>query len=83
MTKAQSQEQRKDKPEQGIVRDNKGPEQPAGLVHIACAGKGKPTTHRVMLYGDVGRAEVRIRALETALGMLMDQMLTSPSAHAA
>jgi nicotinamide-nucleotide amidase len=60
-----------------------GPEQPAGLVHIACAGKGKPTTHRVMLYGDVGRAEVRIRALETALGMLMDQMLTSPSAHAA
>ena len=60
-----------------------GPEQPAGLVHFACAATGKPTTHRVMLYGDVGRAEVRLRALETGLGMLMDQMLQSPSAHAA
>jgi nicotinamide-nucleotide amidase len=60
-----------------------GPDQPAGLVHFACARKGKATTHRVMLYGDVGRAEVRIRALETALGMMMDQMLQSPSADAA
>ncbi|HEV2532354.1 CinA family protein [Phenylobacterium sp.] len=60
-----------------------GPEQPAGLVHFACAARGKPTTHRVMLYGDVGRAEVRLRALETSLGMLMDQMLQSPSARAA
>ena len=60
-----------------------GPEQPAGLVHFACAARGKPTTHRVMLYGDVGRAEVRIRALETGLGMMHDQMLQSPSAHAA
>lgn len=60
-----------------------GPEQPAGLVHFACAGKGRATTHRVMLFGDVGRAEVRIRALETALGLMLDQMLQSPSAHAA
>lgn len=60
-----------------------GPDQPAGLVHFACAATGKATTHRVMLYGDVGRAEVRIRALETALGLMMDQMLQSPSAHAA
>ena len=60
-----------------------GPGQPAGLVHFACAARGKPTTHRVMLYGDVGRAEVRIRALETSLGMVMDQMLQSPSANAA
>lgn len=29
MTKPQSQEERKDKPQQGIVRDNKGQEQPA------------------------------------------------------
>jgi nicotinamide-nucleotide amidase len=60
-----------------------GPDQPAGLVHFACAARGKPTTHRVMLYGDVGRAAVRIRALETSLGMMLDQMLQSPSAHAA
>jgi nicotinamide-nucleotide amidase len=52
-----------------------GPEQPAGLVHFACAARGKPTTHRVMRYGDVGRAEVRIRSLQTALGLLQDQML--------
>jgi nicotinamide-nucleotide amidase len=60
-----------------------GPDQPPGLVHFACASKDRPTTHRVMLFGDAGRAEVRIRALETALGLLMDQMLQSPSAHAA
>jgi nicotinamide-nucleotide amidase len=60
-----------------------GPDRPAGLVHFACAGKGRPTTHRVMLFGDVGRAEVRIRALETALGLMMDQLLQSPGAHAA
>jgi nicotinamide-nucleotide amidase len=52
-----------------------GPGQPAGLVHFGCAAKGRPTTHREMRFGDVGRAQVRIRALETALGMLQDQML--------
>lgn len=60
-----------------------GPGQPAGLVHFGCATNTGPTTHRVMLYGDVGRAEVRLRALETALGMLQDQLLQSPSANAA
>lgn len=60
-----------------------GPDQPAGLVHFACAGKGRPTTHRVMMFGDVGRAEVRIRALETALGMIQDQLLQSPGVDAA
>lgn len=59
-----------------------GPDQPAGLVHFACAAKGRPTTHRVMGFGEVGRAEVRIRALETALGLLLDQMM-QPSADAA
>jgi nicotinamide-nucleotide amidase len=59
-----------------------GPEQPAGLVHFACVAKGKPATHRVMRFGDVGRAEIRIRALETALGLLQDQMLhPSTPAH--
>src|SRR3569833_2277304 len=52
-----------------------GPDQPAGLVHFGCAARGKPTTHRVMRYGDIGRAKVRICALETALGLLQDQML--------
>jgi len=65
----------------GFTED--GPNEPGGLVHFACAGKGRPTAHRVMLFGDVGRAEVRIRALEIALGMMLDQMLQSPGAHAA
>jgi nicotinamide-nucleotide amidase len=51
-----------------------GPGQPAGLVHFACARKGGPTIHREMRYGDVGRAKVRVRALETALGLLRDQV---------
>jgi nicotinamide-nucleotide amidase len=52
-------------------------EGPAGLVHFACARKDKPTTHREMHFGDVGRAEVRMRCLETALAMLRDQMTGS------
>jgi nicotinamide-nucleotide amidase len=46
----------------------------AGLVHFAAARKGGPTCHREMRYGDIGRAEVRLRALETALNMMRDQL---------
>lgn len=42
----------------------------AGLVHFAAARKRRPTRHRVERFGDIGRAAVRVRALETALGML-------------
>jgi nicotinamide-nucleotide amidase len=52
-----------------------GPDRPAGLVHLACAARDKPTTHRVIRLGDVGRAKVRLGALEAALGLMMDQML--------
>ena len=51
------------------------PGQPAGLVHFACARTGRPTTHQEMRFGDVGRAQVRIRALETALKMMRDQLV--------
>jgi nicotinamide-nucleotide amidase len=50
------------------------PGQPAGLVHFACARRGGPTAHRTLELGDVGRAQVRIAALETALSMLADQL---------
>src|SRR5882757_4583558 len=43
-----------------------GPGQPAGLVHFACARHGRPTAHRKQELGDIGRAKVRIAALETA-----------------
>lgn len=51
-----------------------GPGQPAGLVHFACARHGSPTAHRKEAFGDVGRAEVRLQALKTALKMLRDQI---------
>jgi len=51
-----------------------GPGQPGGLVHFACARRGQPTTHRKLELGDVGRARVRIAALEIALSMLADQL---------
>lgn len=51
-----------------------GPGQPAGLVHLACAATDRPTTHRVLHLGDIGRAKVRIGAIEAALGLLMDQL---------
>jgi nicotinamide-nucleotide amidase len=57
-----------------------GPGQPAGLVHFACARKDQSTTHREMRFGDIGRAEVRLRALETALAMMRDQMIQAPAA---
>jgi nicotinamide-nucleotide amidase len=58
-----------------------GPGQPAGLVHFACARHGSPTRHRKETFGDVGRAEVRLRALKTALEMMREQM--APAADAA
>ena len=51
-----------------------GPDQPAGLVHFACAAKERGTTHRVMLFGDVGRAEVRLRAMRTGLQLFRDAL---------
>ena len=58
------------------------PGQPAGLVHFACARTGRPTCHQVQTFGDIGRAAVRIAALETALGMLRDAV-AAPRADAA
>jgi nicotinamide-nucleotide amidase len=46
------------------------PGQPAGLVHFACARRRGPTVHRKAEYGDVGRAEVRLHALKSALTLM-------------
>lgn len=51
-----------------------GPGQPAGLVHFALARKGRPTRRLKMTFGDIGRAELRVRALETALTMMRDAL---------
>jgi nicotinamide-nucleotide amidase len=51
-----------------------GPGQPAGLVHFACARRGGPTWHRLERFGDVGRAEVRLRALRVGLTLFRDAL---------
>jgi nicotinamide-nucleotide amidase len=42
---------------------------PVGLVHFGLAVQGRPTEHLERRYGDLGRAEVRGRAVEDALSL--------------
>lgn len=41
-----------------------------GLVHFACARRGRPTVHRAERYGPLGRGGVRIECLKTAAELL-------------
>lgn len=43
---------------------------PVGLVHFGLARKGAPTLHLERRYGDLGRENVRRRAVEDALSLL-------------
>jgi len=45
-----------------------------GLVHIALARRQGPTMHRAMHFGAIGRGPVRVKSLETMLGMLDDAL---------
>jgi nicotinamide-nucleotide amidase len=45
-------------------------EKPVGLVHFACARRGKATVARRERFGDVGRGEVRLASVEVALDLL-------------
>ena len=47
-------------------------EKPEGLVHFACARTGHSTVHVRSEFGALGRAEVRRRSVDQALGMLLD-----------
>lgn len=51
-----------------------GAEGSAGLVHFAVARRGGVTRHRMKRFGPVGRAEVRIRSLDTALRLAWDAL---------
>jgi nicotinamide-nucleotide amidase len=44
-------------------------DKPVGLVHIAAA-RGDSIVHRECRFGDIGRSQVRLRSVETALGLL-------------
>jgi nicotinamide-nucleotide amidase len=43
---------------------------PVGLVHFACARRGKPTVAREERFGDIGRGEVRLASVKIALDLL-------------
>jgi nicotinamide-nucleotide amidase len=47
-----------------------GPGDEEGLVHIALARRGRPTTHREKHFGPVGRGKVRVNSLKVMLEML-------------
>jgi nicotinamide-nucleotide amidase len=47
-----------------------GPDDEPGLVHFACARKGRDTAHREAHFGDIGRGPTRIECLRVALEMI-------------
>ena len=49
-----------------------GPE--PGLVHFACAATGRPTLHREMRFGPIGRGPIRVESMRVALEMI-DEVL--------
>jgi nicotinamide-nucleotide amidase len=53
-------------------------EKPVGLVHFASARRSGPTISREMRYGDLGRSEVRKRAVVTALELLREAADSPP-----
>lgn len=51
-------------------------EKPVGLVHFAVAAHGE-TSARVERFEDLGREEVRLASVRTALGMLLERLQTA------
>ena len=47
-------------------------EKPVGLVHLAAKSRSGGLIHRKILYGDIGRGEVRLATVRTALGMIQE-----------
>ena len=45
-------------------------EKPVGLVHLAAKSRTGALIHRKMLYGEIGRGEVRLATVRTALEMV-------------
>ena len=51
-----------------------GDDQEEGLVHFACARRGKPTVTREEHFGAIGRGPIRIAALGVMLELLEDEL---------
>ncbi|MFB9952689.1 CinA family protein [Rhizobium puerariae] len=47
-------------------------EKPVGLVHLAARSRSGTILHREMRYGDIGRTEVRLATVRTALELLAE-----------
>ncbi|WP_105427674.1 CinA family protein [Neorhizobium tomejilense] len=47
-------------------------EKPVGLVHLAAKNRSGKILHREMRYGEIGRTEVRLATVRTALEMLAE-----------
>ena len=47
---------------------------PVGRVHLACARSGRATRHRMRDCGGIGRAEVRLAAVEDALDLVLAEL---------
>lgn len=43
-----------------------------GLVHLACARRDGPVDHRECHFGAIGRAGIRHKAIDVALGMMIE-----------
>ena len=54
----------------GWAEDMGDPEKPGGLVHFACARRGRPTHHRKAELGVIGRQAFRLACLAIAMEML-------------
>jgi nicotinamide-nucleotide amidase len=50
--------------------DGGSAEKPIGLVHFACARRGKPTVAREERFGDIGRTDVRLASVRVGLDLL-------------
>jgi nicotinamide-nucleotide amidase len=53
-------------------------EKPVGLVHFGCARRGAATKHVERRFGPLSRAEIRTRAVEEALDLLLDAVGPAP-----
>jgi nicotinamide-nucleotide amidase len=54
----------------GWAEDMGDPDKPGGLVHFACARRGRSTHHRKAEFGAIGRQAFRLACLEVAMDML-------------
>lgn len=54
--------------------DGGTPMKPVGLVHFGAARQGRSILHEMQRFGDIGREEIRIKSIETALNLVRRMM---------